>query len=271
VPFDGAADIVLAVDGDYFVADSRNNRICRIDRPTGRTITIAGSGAGAFDGDQKQAAQAALHGPSGLAIARNGDLYIADTLNNRVRMVEQATGMIRTIAGTGEAGDPSLVGDGGPATAAHLLNPVGVALAPNGDVYIADTGHNRIRRVTASTGIISTVAGDGLPGVLGDGGPATIARLAAPMGLAVVPTAKTVTLYIADSLNGRVRVLEPDGNISTLGGQLRFVMPSRLSYHHSGWLYVKDASSSGVTAVSLSKPAHLDFAAAPRRTPRKVT
>jgi GT2 family glycosyltransferase/sugar lactone lactonase YvrE len=267
VPFDGAADIVLAVDGDYFVADSRNNRICRIDRPTGRTITIAGSGAGAFDGDQKQAAQAALHGPSGLAIARNGDLYIADTLNNRVRMVEQATGMIRTIAGTGEAGDPSMVGDGGPATAAHLLNPVGVALAPNGDVYIADTGHNRIRRVTAATGIISTVAGDGLPGVVGDGGPAIMARLAAPMGLAVVPTAKAVTLYIADSLNGRVRVIEPDGTISTLGGQLRFVMPSRLSYHHSGWLYVKDASSSGVTAVSLSKPAYLDFAAAPRRSP----
>ena len=140
VPFDGAADIVLAVDGDYFVADSRNNRICRIDRPTGRTITIAGSGAGGFDGDKKQAAQASLNGPSGLAVARNGDLYIADTLNNRVRVVEQATGMIRTIAGTGSAGDPSFIGDGGPAVAAHLLNPVGVALAPNGDVYIADTG-----------------------------------------------------------------------------------------------------------------------------------
>ena len=267
VPFDGAADIVLALDGDYFVADSRNNRICRIDRPTGRTITIAGSGAGGFDGDKKQAAQAALNGPSGLAIARNGDLYIADTLNNRVRMVEQATGMIRTIAGTGTGGDPSFVGDGGPATAAHLLTPVGVALAPNGDVYIADTGHNRIRRVTAATGIISTVAGDGLPGVVGDGGPATLARLAAPMGIAVVPAGKTVTIYIADSLNGRVRVIDPDGSITTLGGQLRFVMPSRLSYHHSGWLYVKDASSSGVTAVSLSKPTHLDFAAASRRIP----
>jgi serine/threonine-protein kinase len=120
------------------------------------------------------------------------------------------------------------------------------------------------------------VAGDGLPGVVGDGGPAIMARLAAPMGLAVVPAGKTVTLYIADSLNGRVRVVEPDGTISTLGGQLRFVMPSRLSYHHSGWLYVKDASSSGVTAVSLARPAHLDFAAAPaRRSPgtpgRKVT
>jgi hypothetical protein len=88
------------------------------------------------------------------------------------------------------------------------------------------------------------------------------------MGLAVVPTGKSVTLYVADSLNGRVRVVEPDGTISTLGGQLRFVMPSRLSLHHSGWLYVKDASPSGVTAVSLAKRAHLDFAAArPRRTP----
>jgi len=82
-----------------------------------------------------------------------------------------------------------------------------------------------------------------------------------------VSVGKTVTLYIADSLNGRIRVIEPDGTISTLGGQLRFVMPSRLSYHHSGWLYVKDASSSGVTAVSLSKLAHLDFAATPRRAP----
>jgi O-antigen biosynthesis protein len=272
VPFDGAADLVIAVDGDYFVADSRNNRICRIDRPTGRTITIAGSGAGGFDGDRKQAAQASLNHPSGLAVARNGDLYIADTLNNRVRVVEQATGMIRTVAGTGLPGDPRQVGDGGPATAAHLLSPVGVALAPNGDVYIADTGHNRIRRVAAATGIITTVAGDGLPGVIGDGGPATMARLAAPMGLAVVSSGKAVTLYIADSLNGRVRVIDQDGSIMTLGGQMRFVMPSRLSYHHSGWLYVKDASSSGVSAVSLSRPAQLDFAAARRRTPgRKVT
>ena len=173
------------------MADSRNNRICRIDRPSGRTITIAGSGAGGFDGDRKQAAQAALNGPSGLAVARNGDLYIADTLNNRVRLVEQATGMIRTIAGTATPGDPNLVGDGGPAVAAHLLNPVGVALAPNGDVYIADTGHNRIRRVDAATGIITTVAGDGLAGAAGDGGPAAQARLAAPMGVAVVPTGKT--------------------------------------------------------------------------------
>jgi DNA-binding beta-propeller fold protein YncE len=267
VSFEGASDIALAADGDYLVADSRNNRICRIDRPTGRIITIAGSGAGGFDGDRKQAAQASLNGPNGLAVARNGDLYVADTLNHRVRVIEQATGTIRTVAGTGAIGDPSMVGDGGPATEAHLSSPVGVALAPNGDIYIADTGHHRIRRVAATTGLISTVAGDGLPGAVGDGGPAVMARLAAPMGLAVVTTPKTLTLYVADSLNGRVRVVEPDGTISTLGGQLRFVMPSRLSYHQAGWLYVKDASPSGVTAVSLSKPAQLDFASAPRRVP----
>jgi GT2 family glycosyltransferase/sugar lactone lactonase YvrE len=272
VPFEGASDIVLAVDGDYFVSDARNNRICRIDRPTGRTITIAGSGATGFDGDGKQAAQAALHGPSGMAMARNGDLYIADTLNNRVRVVEQATGVIRTIAGDGMAGDPSFVGDGGPALLAHLYNPVGVALAPNGDVYIADTGHNRVRKITAATGVISTIAGDGLPGVIGDGGPAAMARLAAPMAVAVVASGKSTLLYVADALNGRIRVVESDGTITTLGGPLRFVMPSRLSYHHSGWLYVKDASPSGVTAVSVAKPSHLDFAAAQGRTPvRKVT
>jgi sugar lactone lactonase YvrE len=273
VPFEGAADIVLALDGDYFVSDSRNHRIYRIDRPTGRTTTIAGSGTGGFDGDDKQAAQAALNGPSGLAMARNGDLYIADTLNHRVRLVEQATGLIRTIAGTGAPGGAAhLVGDGGPAIEASLYNPSGVALAPNGDLYIADTGHNRIRRVARDTGIITTVAGDGLAGALGDGGPAALARLAAPMGLAVVPSGRAVTIYVADSLNGRVRVIDTAGAISTLGSQMRFVMPSRLTHHPSGWLYVKDASTSGVTAVSLTRSAQLDFAATPRRpASRKVT
>ena len=108
------------------------------------------------------------------------------------------------------------------------------------------------------------MAGDGLTGAGGDGGPAAQAGLAAPMGVAAVLTGKALTLYIADSLNGRIRIVDPEGVISTLGGQLRFAMPSRLSYH-SGWLYVKDASSSGVTAVSLARPAHLDFAATPRR------
>jgi sugar lactone lactonase YvrE len=283
VPFEGATDLVLAVDGDFLVADARNNRICRIDRPSGRTITVAGSGEEGYDGDAKQAAQAALHGPEGLAVARNGDIYIADTLNNRVRVVIQATGVIKTVAG-GVATDTSApaalggvttavsapLGDGGPATAAQLLRPSGVALAPNGDLYIADTGHHRIRKVSAATGLISTIAGDGTPGWSGDGGPARLARLAAPLGLAVVGSSRGVTVYVADSLNGRVRRIDTEGTIVTLGGIQRFVLPSRLSYHSAGRLYVKDASATGVTAVPVPKSPGLRFAVQPP-APRKVT
>jgi DNA-binding beta-propeller fold protein YncE len=266
--FDGPTDITLAPNGDILVADAHNNRICRID-PTGRIITIAGTGGSGFDGDDRQATLAALNEPSAVAVARNGNLYIADTANHRVRMVSPATGMIRTVAGDGTPGDGFQLGDGGLATTAHLSKPGGIALATNGDLYIADTGHHRIRKVSAATGLITTVAGDGLPGATGDEGPALRARLSAPMGLALVPVGRGVALYIADSLNGRVRVLRPDGTLTTLGGTTRFTMPSRLAYHPAGWLYVKDSSLVGVTTVAARL--RLDFAAAPRRGPRTVT
>jgi hypothetical protein len=253
------------------VADPSNNRICFIDRPSGRTTTIAGSGAGGFNGDLQQAAQAALNGPSGLAIGATGDIEIADTLNNRVRVVVQATGVIKTVAGDGQPGGPNGLGDGGPAVRAHLLHPMGVVSAPNGDLYIADTGHHRVRKVSAATGIITTVAGTGERGVDGDGAPAVRARLTSPIGLALAWAPKGVTLYVSDARNGRVRVIEPDGTISTLGDRLRFVSPTRLSYHR-GWVYVKDGSPAGLTAVSVSKPSRVDVAAAPRSVlPRKAT
>jgi GT2 family glycosyltransferase len=271
VPFAGAADIAVAANGDMFVADPSNNRICFIDRPSGRTTTIAGSGAGGFNGDLQQAAQAALNGPSGLAIGATGDIEIADTLNNRVRVVVQATGVIKTVAGDGQPGGPNGLGDGGPAVRAHLLHPMGVVSAPNGDLYIADTGHHRVRKVSAATGIITTVAGTGERGVDGDGAPAVRARLTSPIGLALAWAPKGVTLYVSDARNGRVRVIEPDGTISTLGDRLRFVSPTRLSYHR-GWVYVKDGSPAGLTAVSVSKPSRVDVAAAPRSVlPRKAT
>ncbi len=251
VAFDRPTDITLAPDGDILVADARNNRVCRIDGPSGRIITIAGSGGSGFDGDDRQATQAALNAPTAVAAARNGDLYIADTANNRIRVVLYATGVIRTVAGDGAPGEADAIGDGGPATAAHLLRPGGIAVAANGDLYIADTGHNRIRKVAAATGIITTIAGDGVAGASGDEGPGLRARFAAPMGLALVPAGRGLLLYIADSLNGRVRVLRPDGTVTTLGGSTeRFTMPSRLAYHPAGWLYVKDSSLVGVTTVA---------------------
>ena len=161
--FASPADVAVADNGDLYVADAENHRICRIERVSGKIITIAGYGLGGFDGDFVQATQTALNRPLSVAVARNGDLYIADTLNHRVRVITQATGLIHTIAGDGQPGESGAIGDGGPATAAHLNRPTDVALAPNGDVYIADMGHNRIRVVDARTGVITTVAGGGRP------------------------------------------------------------------------------------------------------------
>ena len=268
IPFETAADIALAPNGDIYVADARNNRVCRIDRATGKIVTIVqppGPHGFTRDANYRNPTEAvALSGPSAVAVAHNGDLYVADTLNNRVRIIGHTTGLIRTIAGDGATGDGG-VGDDGPALRAHLKGPSGLAVAPNGDLYIADTGHNRVRRVHALTGIITTVAGDGTAGALGDGGPATGASLAAPMGLALVSKDQQLTIYVADSLNDRVRVIDAAGRISTLSGPDRVVAPVRIAYHPAGWLYIKDASPDGVTAVAATTPLRTDHAIARAR------
>ena len=122
--------VAIAPDGDLIVADSHNDRIRRVDRPTGIITTIAGSGENGYDGDDKPATEAALNTPSAVAAAPNGDIYIADTLNYRVRMIDAKTGLIHTVAGDGTPGDAQDVGDGGPATSAHLNMPSDVAIAP---------------------------------------------------------------------------------------------------------------------------------------------
>src|SRR5262249_38823093 len=183
--------VAIAPDGDLIVADSHNDRIRRVDRPTRVITTIAGSGENGYDGDEKPATAAALNTPSAVAAAPNGDVYIADTLNYRVRMIDAKTGLIHTVAGDGSPGDEHNVGDGGPATSAQLNMPSDVALeVRNGAlvaIYIADMHHNRVRRVDAKSGIITTVAGTGKWGFTGDDGPATQATLAGPAGVAIVP------------------------------------------------------------------------------------
>ena len=250
--FQSPADVEVATNGDMYVADALNDRICRIERMTGKIVTVAGSGGAGFNGDLKQATQAELNGPNAVAVARNGDLYIADTLNNRIRVVGSATGVIRTIAGDGLPGDTGANGDGGPAIRAHLNHPTDVILAPNGDVYVADMGHNRIRVVDALTGVIRTVAGNGVAGATGDGGQATAASLSGPSGIAIVPTGRRVTLYIADYFNGSVRVVTSDGLITTLGAPHQFAAPSRLAYRPGGWLYIANDRGE-VTTVNVNK------------------
>jgi O-antigen biosynthesis protein len=252
--------VAIAPDGDLIVADSHNQRIRRIDRPTGIIATIAGTGGAGYDGDAKPAIEAALNTPSGVAAAANGDIYIADTLNYRIRMIDADTGLMYTVAGNGEPGDTFNVGDGGPATAATLNMPSDVAIDPaSGDLYIADMHHNRIRRVDAKTHIITTVAG-GVWGNSGDNGPATEAGLAGPAGIAVVPEPDgKVTLFIADYYNGRVRAVGPDGIIRDLSDDARqaFDAPSRVAFAASGprrgWLYVADSAQDKIVPLIIPR------------------
>ncbi|HJZ71459.1 MAG TPA: glycosyltransferase, partial [Vicinamibacterales bacterium] len=250
--------VAIAPDGDLIVADSHNDRIRRVDRPTRVITTIAGSGENGYDGDEKPAIEAALNTPSAVAAAANGDIYIADTLNYRIRMIDAKTGLIHTVAGDGSPGDGQNVGDGGPATEAHLNMPSDVAIdARNGDLYIADMHHNRIRKVDAKTHVITTVAGSGAWGYSGDDEPATRARLAGPAGVAIVPEpGGKVTIFIADYYNGHVRAVGPDGIIRDLSdeGREAFGAPTRLAYDpRRGFLYVADSSQDRVVPLIIPK------------------
>ena len=198
--------------GNVFIADTGNNRVCRVD--AGGTITtVAGTGQAGFSGDDGPAINAMLNGPTGIVVDSEGSLDIADRGNNRIRRVDSA-GNITTVAGTGKS---EFSGDAGPAVKAGLASPSSVAFDSEGNLYVADTGNNRIRRVDSS-GQITTVAGNGGLGFQGDGGPATKATLASPMGLAVDDNG---TIYLADALNNRIRRVDATGMITTAAGSSR--------------------------------------------------
>lgn len=145
-------------EGHLYIADTMNHRVRKVDAASGVITTVAGSGQRRFSGDGGPGPSAGLNEPAALALDGRRRLYIADQSNNRVRVLDLETGMIRTVAGTGEA---AYGGDGGPAAEAALAGPSGLALGPDGALYIADTFNGRIRRVDPQTGLISTVAGDG--------------------------------------------------------------------------------------------------------------
>ncbi|MGH1506522.1 MAG: SMP-30/gluconolactonase/LRE family protein, partial [Acidimicrobiales bacterium] len=174
--------------------------------------TIAGNGSDGFSGDNGPATDATLRYPSGVAVDNDGNLYIADTINQRIRRIDAATGTIATIAGTGTAG---FSGDNGPATNAELRNPHGVAVDSDDNVYIADTDNDRIRRIDAANGTITTIAGDGNGMYGGDGGPATNASMSSPYDVAVDDGGN---VYIADALNSRIRRIDTTGTITTIAG-----------------------------------------------------
>jgi hypothetical protein len=200
--------LAIAGDGTIYIADTGNQRIRSIS-PQGIITTIAGTGTAGFSGDNSPATQAQLNRPTALALDSTGALLFCDTGNQRIRRI--SSGQIITIAGTGTQG---FSGDNGPATAAELDTPAGVAADAAGRVYVADSHNHRIRLISASN-IITTIAGTGIEGYSGDNGPATQAQLALPQGLVLTSSG---TLLIADANNQRLRAISPSGVVTTLAG-----------------------------------------------------
>jgi hypothetical protein len=193
-----AAVAAVAATGAFAVSSS------------GTITTLAGTDVWGFSGDGGPAISAKLYAPAEVAVDGRGNVYIATYQDSRVRRVS-ADGTISTFAGTGQ---PGFAGDGGPATSAKLYAPKGVAVDGQGNVYIADTNNFRVRKVSPG-GTITTLAGGGKPGFLGDGGPATLATLRNPFGVAVDGQGN---VYIADTDNMRVRKVSVGGTISTFAG-----------------------------------------------------
>ncbi|MBX3164698.1 MAG: T9SS type A sorting domain-containing protein [Bacteroidetes bacterium] len=207
--------------------------------------------ANSYGGDGGLATAASLKKPLGVALNAAGDLYIADSQNYRVRMVAAGTGIITTVAGTGVAG---FSGDGGLATAAQIMMPAAVATDTAGNLYIADAADSRIRKVTASTGIITTITGNGTYGYGGDGGLATAAVINIPTGIACDVAGN---IYFADCANNRVRKISTSGTITTVAGtgtngyggdsglataaQLAF--PNRVAVDAAGNLYICEGAT----------------------------
>ncbi len=256
--FNHPAAVTLDPSGNLYVLDQASVR--RISPSTGSTAMVAGSALGhpGYAGDRGPATSAQLNRPSGIAFDQAGNLYIADTENNRIREVAASTGVITTIAGDGNAG---YSGDGGLATLAQVSHPAAVAADGKGNIYIADSGNAAIRKVDAHTGVITTVAGTGIIGFSGDNAAATSARLNDPQGVSVDPTGN---LFIADTSNQRVReVAAHTGIISTIAGdgnpgysgnggpssRAELNNPYAVAIDGSGNLYIADSGNGAVRKV----------------------
>jgi len=199
----------IATDGagNIYIADYGNNRVRFVNTTTNVVNTFAGTGTFGYTGDGGPAAAATFQNPNGIFADKMNNIYISDAGNNVVRKVTPA-GIISTVAGNGTFG---YTGDGGPASAANLSGPAGLYV-DNGTLYIADVYNNVIRAVNLSTGIITTVAGNGTMGFAGDGGPAIAANLYNPTGVCVDHTG---ALYIADAGNARIRKVAASSGSTT--------------------------------------------------------
>ncbi len=212
----GAGSIAVDRAGNLYIADTHNHRIRRVDAVTGIITTIAGTSRAGFSGDGGPALLATLFEPRGIALDNAGNIFVADSANNRIRRIDAATGLISTYAGSGNQG---LAGDGQDATEAAFALITGLAIDTAGNLYIADTGNSRIRRVDAASHIITTIAGKGEAysngGFAGDGGPATDALISAPFAIAIDSSGN---IFFSDTGNNRIRRIDTTGRINTVAG-----------------------------------------------------
>ncbi len=255
----GPFDLCFDRAGNLYFSDTFNNRIRRVDAASAVITTIAGNGDKGYAGDGGPATQAALDEPYGVVIDRAGNLYIADRLNRRVRRVDATTGVITTLAGTGEA---RYSGDGGPAASAGLAEPNGLAFSPDETLlYITDVADNRVRVVDLASGVIATCAGTGAAEHSGDGGPAT---KAGTFGARAVKVAADGTVYILERQGSSLRAVDPKtGIITTIAGttargyagdggpalQAVFDAPKEMAIDRDGSLLIVDTENHAIRRI----------------------
>lgn len=206
-------DLFLASDGFIYIAQEDGNVISKVNKVTGAVTHVAGTGVAGFNGDDLNALSTQLNKPTNVFVATNGDIFFADRENQRIRKVRASDNKIETIAGSGNSG---FSGDGGIATSANLSNPTDLILDVSGNLLFCDSSNDRIRKVNASDGFITTIAGiGGASGFEGDGGAATAARLFNPVSLFLDSGGN---LYFMDAGNHRIRKIDTNGIITTVVG-----------------------------------------------------
>ena len=243
--------------GLVYISDAYNDRVREL-KDFAVIETIAGTGTAGYNSDSIAATSAELYQPGGAVADDTGNVYIGDYYNNRIRKINAGTGIITTIAGTGVAG---YGGDSGPATDAQLNRPYNVTLDGLGNLYVADQQNHRIRKINLSTGIITTVAGNGTPGDIGDGGPAASAEIYYPN---YVHSDAAGNLYITDNGNHKIRKVSTSGMINTivgtgLGGysgdgglatSAQLYYPGGTNLDTAGNLYIADYGNNVIRKVS---------------------
>ena len=255
----------LAFDsaGNLFIAEQAGHRVRKVDALTGIISTVAGNLIGIYGGDGGPATSAGVAAPSGIALDAAGNLFIAEQGSNRVRRVDAITGVIATVAGTGVAG---YNGDGILATSADLNQPTDITFDAAGNLLICETAGFRIRSVDAVTGIITTIAGIGIPNYTGDGGPATSATIRNSTGIALDPSSNLFIVENAAQVVRRVDALT--GIITTVAGNTlsgyngdgipatsaSLTLPVGVRADSSGDIYIGDTGNNRVRKVTLASP-----------------